>query len=152
MEVGPAERPRQQQRRKQRQCIQAAPGDAVCVSADPQCPGGAENSGKSKPQINPFPGNGKQALHTEDEIDHMGDEKAGIIPPDTENRQQEEEQRHIQRVGENIDGHGPLLLAKALGHGIGDGIAVEHGRQQSEPAQKYPCLTVLIQPQTQYIR
>ena len=89
-------------------------------------------------------GDFQQTADAEEKVDHMGNEKACKVSLDSENRQQEEKQSNIQGTGEDVDGHGPFLLPKALGHGVGNGVAVEHGGQRGEPAQKRPCLTVAV--------
>ena len=43
-------------------------------------------------------------------------------------------------VGDLRGGNG----GDGAGHGVGNGVAVEHGGQRGEPAQKRPCLAVAV--------
>ena len=83
-----------------------------------------------------FPGDVQKMPNGQIKVDGVGDEKAYKIPSDAVDRQQEEQHGNIQGAGKNIKPHGPLLLPQALGQGVGNGIAVEHGNQRGKQPQQ----------------
>ena len=83
---------------------------------------------------------------TQKEIQSMGEKEADKIALQPPDRQQKVEPDHIQDVCQDVEPDGHVLLAQAFGHGIGNGIAVEHRGQGRKEPQKIPCLRVAVEP------
>ena len=79
----------------------------------------------------------------------MGHQKAEKVSLHPINRQQQKKKGHIQKRCDDIIPHANPLLAQPLGHGIGDGIAVEKGNHDGVKLQTSPGLFVLVEPETQ---
>ena len=75
---------------------------------------------------NRLPSDFQQSAQAEEEIDDMGHGKADKVTGNTVSGQQNIQKENIQSVSENIVAHTSFLLAQALDHGVGYGIAVKH--------------------------
>ena len=78
------------------------------------------------------------------EVDQMGNGKAEEITIHAVSGQQQEQKENIQTGGNDVVTNAGLLLAQSLGHGIGDGISVEHGDQQGIVFQAPAGLAALV--------
>ena len=92
---------------------------------DSQQPGTGGQGGGG--EGNAVAGDAAEPAHTQQEIQQMGHQKAEKVSLHPINRQQQKKKGHIQKRCDDIIPHANPLLAQALGHGIGDGIAVEKG-------------------------
>ena len=86
-------------------------------------------------------------MHTQQKIQQMGQQKAKKVSLHPINRQQQKKKRHIQERCDDIIPHANPLLAQPLGHGIGDGVAVEKGNHYGVQLQTPPGLFVLVEPE-----
>ena len=77
----------------------------------------------------PLPGNAQEPAQTENEIYQMGHEKADKIPLHSIFGEQIIEKCHIHGGGQNVVADAGLLLFQPFGHGVGDGVAVQHSIQ-----------------------
>ena len=75
---------------------------------------------------NRLPSDFQQSAQAEEEIDDMGYSKADEIPGNSISREQHIQKENIQGVGEDVIAYTSFLLAQALDHGVGYGIAVKH--------------------------
>lgn len=75
----------------------------------------------------------------------MGDEKAEKVTFHSVFRQQKIQKKHIHGIGDDVVADAYFLLTQTLGHGVGDGVAVEHGNQQSVQPQPAPRFGVVVQ-------
>ena len=97
----------------------------------------------------PDTGDSEKPPQTQNEIHQMGDKKAHKIPFHPPAGQQQIKKRHIHGGGEDVVAHADFLLAQALGHGIHDGVAVEHGGKHRVQPQIPPGLGTAIEPPAQ---
>ena len=65
----------------------------------------------------------------------MGNQKTDEIPFHSIYRQQEVQEQHIHGGSGDVVAYAGFLLPKPLGHGIGNGVAVQHWHQQRVETQ-----------------
>ena len=75
----------------------------------------------------------------------MGDEKTEKVTFHSVFRQQKIQKKHIHGIGDDVVADAYFLLPQTFGHGVGDGVAVEHGNQQSVQPQPAPRFGVVVQ-------
>ena len=75
----------------------------------------------------------------------MGDEKAEKVALHPVLGQEKIQKQHIHEIGDDIVADADLLLPQPLGHGVGDGVAVEHGDEQGVQPQPAPRLGIVVQ-------
>lgn len=75
----------------------------------------------------------------------MGDKKTEKVTFHSVFRQQKIQKKHIHGIGDDVVADAYFLLPQTLGHGVGDGVAVEHGNQQSVQPQPAPRFGVVVQ-------
>ena len=75
----------------------------------------------------------------------MGDKKTEKVTSHSVFRQQKIQKKHIHGIGDDVVADAYFLLPQTFGHGVGDGVAVEHGNQQSVQPQPAPRFGVVVQ-------
>ena len=78
----------------------------------------------------------------------MGDEKADEVAGHTPAGEQYEQKNHIQKGSYNVISDTNMLLTKALGNGVSDGIAVKHRHQQRITLEVTHGFRAAIKPHT----
>ena len=96
-------------------------------------------------------GDFQEPPQTQCEIQQMRYQKTGEIAHHAVFWKQDIEKNHIQCGGQNVVADADLLLTQALGHGICDGIAVEHGNQQGVQPQELSGIRAAIKPEAKVI-
>ena len=82
----------------------------------------------------------------------MGHKKADKIPRHAVAWKQKIQKYYVQNICKDIVAHTGLLLPQSFGHGIGDGIAVEHGYQKRIEPEAESGFPAAVEPQAQKFR
>ena len=91
----------------------------------------------------------QESAEAEQEIQQMGYKKTDKISLHPVFRQENVQKHHVHGRGENVIPDTGLLLAQSLGHGIGDGIAVQHGNEKCVALQNGSRVPAVVQPTAQ---